>query len=183
MKRAIVTSLILFTVLMSPTSAGAHEFLASSTGKTTIKLLTTSVFRNVAGTMECTAASLLAGAVTTIKSTTLTATFQFEKCKAFGLTMTISPVNVRSTADGGISLLKTVTAKTLQCLITIPLFGNQNLNTVKYRNTNKQIEKVATVSHVTSSGTGTACEYATDGSGIVTGSALVGLIGGTIDWQ
>ncbi|HEX5852330.1 MAG TPA: hypothetical protein VFY36_04500 [Solirubrobacteraceae bacterium] len=183
MKRAIVTSLVLLALSTNLAAAGAHEFLASSTGKITLKLLTNAVFHNAAGNMDCTGASIVNGAVTTTKSVTLVSTFQFEKCKAFGLNMAISPVNVRSTADGSVSLLKPVTAKALECLIVIPTTKNQNLKTIKYNNTNKQIEKVAGVTLIESQGFGAACSYERETRGVFTGDALVGLIGGTLDWQ
>ncbi|HEX5852326.1 MAG TPA: hypothetical protein VFY36_04480 [Solirubrobacteraceae bacterium] len=183
MKRAIFTCLLFLTLAMSTASAGAHEFLASSTGKLTSKLLTTVVLKNIAGNMECKGASLAEGAVATTKSTFLVSTVQFEKCTAFGLLMTMSPARIRSTADGSVSLLKTVTTKAISCQVTIPSNKNQNLNTVKYRNTNKQIEKLATVSKITSVGIGAACAYAEESTGVLTGNALVGLIGGAIDWQ
>jgi len=183
MKRTTLFSLLLLTLTMSTTSASAHEFIASTTGKTTVKVLTTSVFTNAAGKAECTGASLLAGEVKTLKATLLTSTIQFTGCKAFGLAATVSPVNVLSTAEGSVSLLKTATVKTTGCLVTFPTTGNQNLNTIKYKNTNKQIEKVANVTAITSEGTGTVCTYAKESKGTFTGDALVGLISGTLEWK
>ncbi len=184
MKRTIATPLLFLFLIAGGASASAHEFVASTTGKTTIKVLRSTVFTSAAGTSECAGASLLAGEVTTTKSATITSTIKFENCKAFGLLATVSPVNVRSTAEGGVSLLKTVTVKVTACQVTFPSAKNQNLFTIKYKNTNKQIEKVAELKHVDSSGTGAACTYAEESNGTLSGDALVGLIGGgTLEWK
>lgn len=183
MKRATLTYLLFLTLTMSAVPAAAHEFLASSTGKLTVKVLTTSVFTTAAGRIECTAASLGEGEVKTLKSLFLLSTVQFTGCKAFGLAAKISSIKVRSTAEGSVSLLRTATVTATGCTVTIASAKNQNLHTVKYSNVSKGIEKVATVSGITSVGTGATCEYAEESKGTFQGDALVNLIGGTLDWK
>ena len=183
MKRTTLTCLLFLTLTMSTVPAGAHEFLASTTGKTTIKILATSIFTTAAGKAECTGATLLEGEVKSLKATTLTSTVQFTGCKAFGLAATVSPAKFKTTAEGNVSLLKTATVKAPACLVTIPSVKNQNLGTIKYKNTNKGIEKVASGTAITSEGTGTACSYAQESKGTFQGDALVNLIGGTLDWK
>jgi hypothetical protein len=183
MKRAIVASLVFLAFTIPAASASAHLFLASTTGKLTVKLLTNPTFTSIAGTVQCLGARFVSGEVKTLKALALTSTIEFEKCTAFGLAAKLSLVNVKSTAEGSVSLLKTVTATATGCTVTFPSSKNQNLWTIKFKNTNKQIEKTASVSHITSSGTGATCTYAEESSGVFTGNALVGLLGGTIDWQ
>jgi hypothetical protein len=183
MKRAMVATLVFLVLTMHVASAGAHLFLASTTGKLTAKLLTNPTFKNATGTVACERASFVSGEVKTLKALLLTSTIEFEKCTAFGLAAKVSLVNVLSSAEGSVSLLKTVTATASGCIVTYPSSKNQSLWTVKFKNTNKQIEKVASISHITSSGAGAVCSYAEESSGVFTGNALVGLIGGTIDWQ
>lgn len=183
MKKAMVASLVFLVFTMHAASAGAHLFLASTTGKLTVKLLSSPTFTSVAGTVQCLGARFTDGEVKTLKALFLTSTIEFEKCTAFGLAAKLDLVKVRSTAEGSVSLLKTVTATALACTVTFPSSKNQNLWTVKFKNTNKQIEKTASVSKVTSFGLGAACTYAEESNGKFTGNALVGLLGGTIDWQ
>ncbi len=183
MKKATITALVFLIFTIHVASAGAHLFLASTTGKLTVKLLTSPTFTSAAGTVECKGARFVDGEVKTLKALVLTSTIEFEKCTAFGLAAKVGLVNVKSTAEGSVSLLKTVTATATGCTVTYPSSKNQNLWTVKFKNTNKQIEKVASVTKITSSGTGAVCTYAEESNGIFTGSALVGLLGGSIDWQ
>jgi len=184
MKRTIVTPLLFLSLMTCCAPAGAHEFIASTTGKTTIKLLTTSVVTvNGGKTIECTGASLIGGAVKTTKSLSITSTTQFEKCKAFGLAATVSLVKATSTADGSVSLLQTVTVTATGCTATFPSAKNQGLSTITYRNTNKEIEKLASIKNITSSGTGASCTYAEESSGTFKGDALVGLVSGTLEWK
>jgi len=183
MKRTTLFSLLLLTLTMSTTSASAHEFIASTTGKTTLKMLTHTVFRTAIGTTECTGASLLSGQVTTTKSTTIVDTTLFEGCKAFGLNATVSPAKIRSSAEGTASMLNTVAVKAIGCELKIPSAKNQNLHTIKYKNTNKEIEKRAEVAGITSSGTGAACTYAEESNDTLEGDALVGLVSGTLEWK
>ena len=183
MKKAMVASLVFLVFTMHVASAGAHLFLASTTGKLTVKLLTNPTFTNPTGTVQCLAARFTDGEVKTLKALFLTSTIEFEKCTAFGLAAKVDLVKVKSTAEGSVSLLKTITATAIGCTVTYPSSKNQNLWTVKFKNTNKQIEKVATVSKITSFGTGGTCNYAEESNGKFTGNALVGLLGGTIDWQ
>lgn len=184
MKKATIASLVFLTLVLHVASADAHIFLASSTGKLTVKLLSHPTYTTASGTVECQAASLVEGEVKTTKSLTLTSTIQFEKCIAFGLNSTVTPAKVRSTAEGSVSLLKsvTVTLAGAGCTVTFPSTKNQNLNTIKYKNTNKQIEKLARISRVNSQGSGGLCG-GEETNGRFEGDALVGLIGGTIDWQ
>ena len=185
MRQATVASLVFLALLINTAPAGAHVFLASSTGKITVKLLSALAYNNGSGTVECNGARLVEGEVRTTKSLFLTSTIEFESCKAFGfVTNDVDLVRVRSTAEGSISLLRSVTITPLGagCSITFPSSKNQNLGTVKYKNTNKKIEKIAQISHLTNESTGGLCGSGTSG-GAFTGNALVGLIGGTIDWQ
>ena len=165
-------------------SANAHEFLASSTGKLSVKVLGTSVVATAAGNVECSGASLREGEVKTTKAASLLSTIEFEKCKGFGLAATVSLVKVRSTAEGSVSLLETVTVigGGGTCVAQFPSAKNQNLGTVKFKNTNKGIEKLANISHITSTGAG-SCAYIEESSGTFVGDALVNLIGGTLDWK
>jgi hypothetical protein len=183
MKRAILAPLMFLMLTIGSAPAGAHEFIASSTGKTTVKLLTTTKFVSEAGTVECSGASLLEGEVKTTKSTLLKSTIKFEGCKAFGLAATVSPTKALSTAEGGVSLLSTVTVKAVGCEVKFPSAKNQNLFTIKYKNTSKAIEKVAAIAGITSTGTGAACTHAEESRGTLEGDAIVGLIGGTLEWK
>jgi hypothetical protein len=161
-----------------------HGFGSSTTGKLTSKALATQVFKTSAGNVECTALHLTSGTVETTKAMHQIVTVQYTGCTAFGSSATVSPAKYLFSADNRVNLLATITIKATACLATVPSAKNQNLETIKYSNTNKEIIIEPNVGGITSSGEGTACNYAEESKGTYTGNSLVALeSGGTLEWE
>ncbi len=164
-----------------PSSA---KFSASSTGKLTAKALSTQVLKTIAGNVECTGLTATEGSMVSLKTTELTITVQYEKCKALGLAATVSPAKYLLTSGGFASLLKTVTVKAFECTITVPSTKNRSLKTVRYDNVSKQILVLAAITGITSTGSGIElCSYPEESQGSLEGRTDIGLAnGGTMEW-
>lgn len=186
MKRIRVVGLAVVAICamsaMAAASAVAHEFNATEMGNITSKSLQTQVFHTAAGNVECTAVKVVEG-VAVLKSATQTATVQYEKCKAFGLTATVSPAKYEFQANGSVKLLGSITIKATECLVTVPT--GQVVGPVSFRNNGKLVEIVPSVKNITSSGTGTACSYASESVGTYVGTSSVGMASGvgTVEWK
>jgi hypothetical protein len=163
-------------------SAGASTFLLLGTTKAKIlsKALATQTFVTKAGTIECTTLTST-GEATVKHSLTFEATVSYTGCKAFGLAATVSPALYEFNADGSVKVLNSITIKALGCVVTIP--GGQTLSTITYTNKGlNAIELKPSVTGITSSGSGAACEYASESNGTYTGASLVTAHGGEIEW-
>ena len=101
------------------------------------------------------------------------------------LAATLSPGKYELNAEGSASLLNTVTAKALACLVTFPSAKNKNLGTVKYVQTGKEIELLQGLSGITSLGVGAACSYAEESKGLFTDVSLLSLASGvgSVEWK
>jgi hypothetical protein len=154
------------------------EFDATAMGSLTLKAMGTTIFTNVAGSIECTSRKANAGEAP-LASLELLITIEYAGCKAFGIAATISPASYEFDARGAVSLLSTVTLKAVACLVTFPSAKNRKLGTVKYRQAGKEIELLPSISKITSFGEGAACTYAEESSGTLTGNSLLGLANGS----
>jgi hypothetical protein len=166
-------------------SAGASTFLllGATTAKLTAKALATQKFVTHAGTVECTTLTT-SGEATVKHALVLRATVTYTGCKAFGLAATVSPAEYEFSADGTVTVLKAITIKATECLVTVQ--GGQTVGPVKYLNNKPnpgEIEIEPSVTNIMSSGTGAACAYALESIGTYTGNSLVAALGGaTIEW-
>lgn len=170
---------------MSATGASAHEFEFSSAGLLLVKAHGPQLFKFPAGEIVC--ASLAGhGAFTALKFKTLTLTVQYKSCTSALGTVT-EPINAEYNfnAEGWVDIVKPikviVTAAGLKCEVAVP--AQHSLKTITYTNISPEILLAANASSILSTGTGVLCTYATDKTGIYTGSALVKLEnGGVIKW-
>jgi hypothetical protein len=180
----IVTSLVLALSAAPATLATAHEFNATAMGKLTLKAAGIARFRNVAGLVECKQQKLALGDAP-LASKTLQLTIEYSGCSAFGLAATLSPGRYELNAEGSASLLNTVTAKALSCLVTFPSTKNKNLSTVKYVQTGKEVELVQGLTKITASGVGAACLFAEESNGLFTDVSLISLANGmgSVEWK
>jgi len=180
----VVTALVLALGAAPATVATAHEFNATAMGKLTLKAAGIARFRNAAGAVECKQQKVALGDAV-LASKTLQLTIEYSGCTAFGLAATLSPGRYELNAEGSASLLNTVTAKALACLVTFPSAKNKNLGTVKYVQTGKEIELVQALSGITSSGVGAACSFAEESKGLFTDVSLLSLASGagSVEWK
>jgi hypothetical protein len=165
-------------------SAVAHEFNATEMGKLTLKAVGIARFRNVAGAVECKKEQLITGDAA-LSSKTQHATIEYTGCTAFGLAAGLSPAKYEFNAEGTASLLNTVTAKSLSCLITFPSAKNQSLHTVKYLQTGKQLQVEQDLTGITSVGVGAGCSYAEESNGTFSDTSLLSLASGigSVEWK
>lgn len=171
---ALVAVLAMSVVAVA--NASASEFTFSKTGALKGESLTSQSLTTADGHIECSASS--SGSTSTLKSTTLKVTVQYEKCAAFGLDMKFSPAEYEYNVDGAVTLLKAVTAKATSCEIVIPA---QTMTGIKYSNAGGKLEIGASVTGIVSEGKKVACEYAKESKGTLTGKSLVELVGGTLE--
>jgi hypothetical protein len=180
----IMAALVLALSAAPAAAATAHEFNATAMGKLTLKATGIARFKNIAGLVECKQQKLASGDAV-LASKTLQLTIEYSGCTAFGLAATISPGRYELNAEGSSSLLNTVTAKALACVVTFPSAKNKGLGTVKYVQTGKEIELVQGLSGITSSGVGAACSFAEESKGLFTDVSLLGFASGagSVEWK
>lgn len=166
----------------TPAVASAHSFKASKTGELKATQASGQVFVTSAGSIECETLKGT-GTVSALTTETQKATVEFGGCFAFGYPTTITPVEFEFNANGTVSILKAVTVKaSANCKIAIP--AQSKLSSVKYINlTGGKLEIEALVNGITSTGSGTACNYGTESKGSYDGLADVELVGGTLEWS
>jgi hypothetical protein len=177
-----------FSAMAVSSASAAPLFLAHPPGGLlTAVASNTQILKTVAGNIECTSVKLLPPGDTapaTLRSLSVLAVIDYEKCKAFGLAAVVHPVRYLIDANGLVTLENTVLVLALSCTVTIPAAKNQSLNTVKFVNTaNGGILLVAKVNGVTSSGTGSACTYAEEHEGVAEGNIIVTASAGVIRWD
>jgi hypothetical protein len=162
-------------------SAGASSFLSTvASGALTGKLVSLQKFNTKAGQVECSALTV-SGSVITTKATIQAATVNYTGCKAFGLAATITPASYEFNANGGVTVVKTITIKATGCTVIVP--GGQKLGTVKYANSGSEIELTPNVTGITSEGVGAACTYASESKGTYEGKSKTAVVGGTLKWD
>lgn len=165
------------------TSAMAHSFSATAMSSVKASADATNVFTTAAGKVECTKLSVTSGS-TVLNALTLTATVQYTGCTAFGLSATISPAQYEFNADGTATILKEITIKATLCEVKVPTAGNSGLKTIAYKQNGASAVLVEpNVTGITSSGTGTACKYASENKGTYTGNSHVTAASGNVTWK
>ena len=185
MKRIKYSGLALVVVCAlgaaAATSAVAHTFNANVMASLKGSADATQVFKTTAGNVECTKVAVSSGStVLTIK--TVKAIVNYTGCTAFGLSATVSPADYVFDADGTASVMKEITIKAIGCEVKVPISGNANLHTVKFKNNGTGVLLEPTVVGITSSGTGAACTYASESKGTYVGNSHVSAAGGTVAW-
>jgi hypothetical protein len=182
---AVVAACVIGSIVTA--DASAHEFLATTTGKTTAKIMTNQFVVAGPGGVECHGLHVVEGTVTTTKAQSVEVTIQNTNCTGFGFEAFVSPAHLRFNANNGlVTLLSnvTVSVKIAPCTVTFPSSKNKSLAANLYFNVGKSVELVATVKGITSFGVGAACEYAEESKGFYSGKSLIALEnGGTLKWD
>jgi hypothetical protein len=162
----------------------AEQFESSTTGTLSVEALTTQKVAVNAGSVECKKLSASSGEA---PSATIiaTVTIKPEECTAFGfLAATVSPAEYKFVLGGYVALGNTVTVELTGCTVTIPA---QVMTGVSFKNVTHggkaAIEVTPDMKDIESSGTGSLCAYATEGSGTYSGSFVLSLPGGGLELQ
>lgn len=163
-------------------SAEAGLFVVTATTQILKKAHEPQKLTTHAGTVECTT-DTGTGTMVALHALTLRLTDTFSGCKAFGLAATVSPAEFEFSADGTIRVLKTITIKAIQCLVTVSSAKNTSLSTIKYTNVTSGVIVQPEITGITSSGTGAACEYAEESKGTYLGRQLLATdAGAALTW-
>jgi hypothetical protein len=179
---ALMVAFALSAVAVSSASA-ALVFNSTEVGKLTAKSLTTQTFVTKAGTVECTVVNLTGGTAA-LSSKVQEATIQYEKCKAFGISATVTPALYQFDANGTTTVLKGITITSLTCVVHVPATGNSSLKTVKFDNSGQNIILLPSVTGITYTALPGCANAGTASDGTYTGNTQVGLASGTgtIKW-
>jgi len=181
-----------FSALAVSSASASPKFLSTVAGA----LLLASAgnfqkFHTKPGFVECEKLKLLPPGDTApaLESLLILVVVDYQKCTAFGTPALVTPVRYIIDANGLVTLEADIqiTGATA-CHITVPAAKNQSLTTVNFDNNtaNNGILLLATVKHITSSGTGGPggiCEYKEESEGEYFGTVHVTLHGGTIKWD
>ncbi len=184
MKRIRVVALAVLCVCLAVTaSASAQQFHATVAPGTLLgKALNVQKFVPFAGagTVECTTAATT-GSITAALSLHQLVTVNYGSCKAFGfVNVDIGPAKYLLSADGLAAIEGTIGINVLGiCTLTVKA---QDLGTVKYKNSGKNIVEESAVTGIVSTGSGGVCGTANTG-GTYTGNNEVSEDGGgTLSW-
>ena len=175
---------VLAMCALATSSADASSFHATEMGSLKATARATQVFKTSAGSVECSTIRLTAGEAL-LNSAIQTAEVQYENCKAFGLTATITPAIYAFSSLGSVKLLNTLTIEAPACKVTVFSTKNQSLSTIKYKNSSKEVWFEPSITGITSSGTGAGCTYAEENKGTYTGNSSIGMGSGlgTVEWR
>lgn len=176
---------MLAAVATAAPGAGAHEFSATAMGKLTIKTTASATFTTNAGRFECSGQHATEGEAA-LSSASEILTIQYTGCTLLGLPLTISPAKWSFSAEGDVSLLRDVSLKTTGCEMVWSSAGSQSLKTVKYAMvTGKAVQVTLGISGLTSSGSGSFCNYASESNGLYSGSFSMALASGvgSVEWK
>jgi hypothetical protein len=177
-----VVMLCVCSTTMLVTGATAHTFSSNLMASLKGSADATQVFKTTAGNVECTKVAVASG-LTVLTLKTIKAIVNYTGCTAFGLSATVSPADYVFDADGTASMMKEVTIKATGCEVKVPIAGNLNLHTVKYKNNGTGVLLEPNVVGITSSGTGAACTYASESKGTYAGNShLSAGSGDTQEW-
>jgi hypothetical protein len=160
-------------------NASASQFEASKEGTLTGHALNNQVFTTGGGgEVTCTIAKT-SGTVTELVATHQKVKVEYEGCKAFGVTVKVSPAEYDLFANGEVDILNTITINATVCKVIVNGTENQNLTSVGYANNAGKIIEESTVTGITSKVEGFGCGSASN-KGTYTGNNEVELEGGTL---
>lgn len=173
---------VLLLGIVSTGVASASNFLATEASKLKATKVKEQIFITNAGTVNCSAITILSGTSTTGSSTEQLALVDYSSCTAFGfVTVTISPADYDFLANGAVNILHLISIKTTGCEVSVP---PQEVSSVVYKNVGKNIELVPNVSAIKYTTHGSTCENKSGSNGTYTGTSEVTLEGGgTISWD
>jgi len=158
--------------------AAAHEFVSTGTGALSLTRNATQKFTTRFGAVECTAMGVTSK-VNTTKTTEMHASISYSTCTAIGVAATVSTALYLFLASGETHIKNTITITALGCKLTVL---PQSVNTVKYKNTGKELELKPEVTGIAYEGSGSLCN-GTGKDGTYTGTSVVALAGQTIEWK
>lgn len=160
-------------------NASASHFSSTAAGALTVKKPQTQLFTTNEGNVECTVVKLTKGTAALL-SLVQHATIQYEKCKAFGLTATITPALYLFSADNGqVSVENTITITTLTCVVNVGSTSNKSLKTVVYKNSGSLIVLEPSVKSITYEAETGCPSPGTFSNGTYSGTSEIGLASGT----
>lgn len=179
----LVAACAFSAMAVSSASALLPRFLVHPFAILLAKTLTNQVFTTAGGSVVCEQVKLLNTAALALVVEVQHATVDYEKCTAFGLAATVSPVLYLLHADGTVDLANSPVIKALACEVKV--FPKNGLKDVLYRNLHGALAIVSHVSSIESEGKGAACTYAKESKGVYEGviDVWVDAIGAIIIWH
>jgi len=188
---AVVAAFAFSATAAASASAETSVFDSTAPAKTklTAKVKANQVFTTKAGKVICEALKVEAGAGSEVvfDNAVQEVNIKYEKCKAFGLAATISTAKYKfhagtsltaSSSKGTVDVLAAITIKALGCTVTVPV--QSGLGSIEFKTSGASVELVPSVTGITSSGTGTACTYASESKGTYEGASTASAAGGNV---
>ena len=183
----VVLVAMLAAGLISATVVSAHEFEASKApGLLLGKAEGLRIFTTPDGTLTCEAA-VAHGVINEIRILTKLMTVSYSSCTT-SLGTVAEPINAQyifSADNGAVSIEAPIkieiSAAGVKCHILVP--AQNSLKTITYSNLSGKILVATNLEKVESSASGAACpNYTSNKTGKTTGTAIVELVGGQIQW-